>query len=226
MKPEIESIEISDMTIIDKVQAKLFQTGIALSAATILFNIVEGIISIYYGYSDKALTLFGFGFDSIIEAVSAIGIFVMIKRIVKNPNSKRNNAEILALKITGTGFYFLSAGLIISSILNAYLGKTPETTVSGIIISVVSMSVMYVLMKLKISTGTKLNCQPILSDANCTKVCIYMSLVLLTASLIFKVTGFRYIDSIGALGIVYFSFKEGKEAFEKAEGIEHCDCDK
>ncbi|HUX93131.1 MAG TPA: cation transporter [Ignavibacteriaceae bacterium] len=226
MKPVIESIEISDMTIIDKVQAKLFQTGIALSAATILFNIVEGIVSIYYGYSDKALTLFGFGFDSIIEAVSAIGIFVMIKRIVKNPNSKRNNAEILALKITGTGFYFLSAGLIISSILNAYLGKTPETTVSGIIISVVSMSVMYILMKLKISTGTKLNCQPILSDANCTKVCIYMSLVLLTASLIFKVTGFRYIDSIGALGIVYFSFKEGKEAFEKAEGIEHCDCDK
>jgi len=226
VKPVIESIEISDMTIIDKVQAKLFQTGIALSAATILFNIVEGIVSIYYGYSDKALTLFGFGFDSIIEAVSAIGIFVMIKRIVKNPNSKRNNAEILALKITGTGFYFLSAGLIISSILNAYLGKTPETTVSGIIISVVSMSVMYILMKLKISTGTKLNCQPILSDANCTKVCIYMSLVLLTASLIFKVTGFRYIDSIGALGIVYFSFKEGKEAFEKAEGIEHCDCDK
>ena len=226
MKPEIESIEISDMTIIDKVQAKLFQTGIALSAATILFNIVEGIVSIYYGYSDKALTLFGFGFDSIIEAVSAIGIFVMIKRIMKNPNSKRNNAEILALKITGTGFYFLSAGLIISSILNVYLGKSPETTVSGIIISVVSMSVMYVLMKLKISTGTKLSCQPILSDANCTKVCIYMSLVLLTASLIFKVTGFRYIDSIGALGIVYFSFKEGKEAFEKAEGIEHCDCDK
>ncbi|MHB9011119.1 MAG: cation transporter [Ignavibacteriaceae bacterium] len=226
MKPEIESIEISDMTTMDKVQAKLFQTGIALSAATILFNIVEGIVSIYYGYSDKALTLFGFGFDSIIEAVSAIGIFVMIKRIMKNPNSKRNNAEILALKITGTGFYFLSAGLIISSILNVYLGKSPETTVSGIIISVVSMSVMYVLMKLKISTGTKLNCQPILSDANCTKVCIYMSLVLLTASLIFKVTGFRYIDSIGALGIVYFSFKEGKEAFEKAEGIEHCDCDK
>ena len=226
MKPVIESIEISDIKIMDKVQAKLFQTGIALSAATILFNIVEGIVSIYYGYSDKALTLFGFGFDSIIEAVSAIGIFVMIKRIMRNPNSQRNNAEILALKITGTGFYFLSAGLIISSILNAYLGKTPETTVSGIIISVVSMSVMYILMKLKISTGTKLNCQPILSDANCTKVCIYMSLVLLTASLIFKVTGFRYIDSIGALGIVYFSFKEGKEAFEKAEGIEHCDCDK
>ena len=226
MKPEIEGIEISDKAIMDKVQVRLFQTGIVLSVATILFNIIEGIVSIYYGYNDKALTLFGFGFDSIIEAVSAIGIFVMIKRIMKNPNSKRNNAEILALKITGTGFYFLSAGLIISSILNAYLGKSPETTVSGIIISIVSMSVMYILMKLKISTGTKLNCQPILSDANCTKVCIYMSLVLLTASLIYTVTGFRYIDSIGALGIVYFSFKEGKEAFEKAKGIENCDCDK
>ena len=225
MKPVIESIEISDIKIMDKVQTKLFQTGIVLSAATILFNIVEGIVSIYFGYSDKALTLFGFGFDSIIEAVSAIGIFVMIKRIMKNPNSKRNNAEILALKITGTGFYFLSAGLIISSILNVYLHKSPETTVSGIIISVISMAAMYILMRLKISVGTKLNNKPIISDANCTKVCIYMSLVLLTASLIFSLTGFRYIDSLGALGIVYFSFKEGKEAFEKAEGIKECSCE-
>jgi len=206
-------------------QIKLFNTGLALSAATIFFNIAEGLVSVYYGYSDKALTLFGFGFDSFIEAVSAIGIFVMVKRIMNNPNSERNKAEILALKITGTGFYFLSAGLVISSVLNIYLGKSPETTVSGIIISLISMSAMYVLMKLKLSTGTKLNCQPIISDANCTKVCMYMSFVLLAASLIYALIGFKYIDSIGALGIVYFSFQEGKEAFEKAEGIEQCDCD-
>ncbi|MHB1686770.1 MAG: cation diffusion facilitator family transporter [Ignavibacteriaceae bacterium] len=209
----------------ETVQTKLFKTGLGLSVATILFNIAEGLVSVYFGYSDKALTLFGFGFDSFIEAVSAIGIFIMIKRIMNNPASERNKSEILALKITGTGFYILSAGLIISSMLNIYLGKSPETTVSGIVISIISMAAMYILMKLKISTGTKLSCQPIISDANCTKVCIYMSMVLLAASLIFAVTGFKYIDSIGALGIVYFSFKEGKEAFEKAEGIGDCDCD-
>lgn len=202
---------------------KLFQTGFALSIATIFFNIIEGFVSIYFGYSDKALTLFGFGFDSFIEAVSAIGILIMIKRIMNNAESKSNNAEILALKITGSGFYLLSVGLTISSFLNIYLGKQPESTSSGIVISIISISVMYILMKLKMSTGSRLNCKPIISDANCTKVCIYMSLVLLISSLIYSVAGFKYIDSIGALGIVYYSYKEGKEAFEKVVEISAID---
>lgn len=202
---------------------KLFQTGFALSIATIFFNIIEGLISVYFGYSDKALTLFGFGFDSFIEAVSAAGILIMIIRLMNNVESKSNSAEILALKITGSGFYLLSVGLIISSFLNIYLGKQPESTFSGIVISIISISVMYILMKLKMLTGTRLSCKPIISDANCTKVCIYMSLVLLISSLIYSVTGYHYIDSLGALGIVYFSYKEGKEAFEKAVEISTTD---
>ena len=50
-----------------------------------------------------------------------------------------------------------------------------------------------------------------------------MSLVLLISSLIYSVAGFKYIDSIGALGIVYYSYKEGKEAFEKVVEISAID---
>jgi hypothetical protein len=32
-----------------------------------------------------------------------------------------------------------------------------------------------------------------------------------------------FIDSIGALGIAYYAFKEGKEAFKKASG-KRCEC--
>jgi len=32
-----------------------------------------------------------------------------------------------------------------------------------------------------------------------------------------------YADAIGAAGLIYFSFTEGREAFEKAKGKE-CDC--
>ena len=35
--------------------------------------------------------------------------------------------------------------------------------------------------------------------------------------------GFGFIDSLGALGLIYFSYNEGKEAFEKAAGME-CSC--
>jgi hypothetical protein len=51
-----------------------------------------------------------------------------------------------------------------------------------------------------------------------------MSLVLLAASLIYQLTGFGFIDSLGAIGLIYFSIREGKESFEKAAGLE-CECE-
>jgi hypothetical protein len=53
---------------------------------------------------------------------------------------------------------------------------------------------------------------------------IYMSLVLLASSLFYEVTGFAYLDSIGAIGLMYFSVSEGREAFDKAKG-KSCGCD-
>jgi divalent metal cation (Fe/Co/Zn/Cd) transporter len=91
------------------------------------------------------------------------------------------------------------------------------------VISVISIIVMTWLMIVKKRTGKKLNSDPIIADANCTKVCIYMSVVLLVSSLIYELTGFAYADALGAAGLIYFSISEGKEAFEKARGLQ-CDC--
>jgi hypothetical protein len=65
---------------------------------------------------------------------------------------------------------------------------------------------------------------PILADANCTMVCIYMSVVLLISSFIYQFTGFGFVDSLGALGLIYFSINEGRESFDKAKGLE-CSCE-
>jgi hypothetical protein len=49
-----------------------------------------------------------------------------------------------------------------------------------------------------------------------------MSVALLAASLIYQATGFGFVDSIGALGLIYFSYGEGRESFEKAAGLDDC----
>ena len=72
----------------------------------------------------------------------------------------------------------------------------------------------------KRKVGNVLGSAPILADANCSMVCIYMSVVLLVASLVYQFTGFGWVDSLGAVGLIYFSFTEGKESFEKAEGMD------
>jgi len=205
-------------------ERKLYHRAYLLSLFTILYNVLEGIVSMILGYQDETLTLFGFGVDSFIEVLSGIGIAIMILRIRQNPNSSKSEFEVRALQITGTGFYLLSAGLLAGIVANLINHHKPETTVWGVVISLISIAVMVWLMKAKKRVGGQLNSEPILSDANCTKVCVYMSVVLLVSSLIFEFTGFAYADLIGAAGLIYFSFTEGKEAFEKAKGKE-CSCD-
>jgi divalent metal cation (Fe/Co/Zn/Cd) transporter len=200
-------------------EQKLYKQAYRLSLFTIFYNILEGIISMSLGYSDETLSLFGFGADSFIEVMSGIGITIMLLRIKRNQDSSVIPFEKTALRITGTAFYLLSAGLFAGIILNLISHHKPETTFWGIIISLVSIAVMYWLMSAKRSTGIKLNSQPIISDASCTKICIYMSVVLLASSLVYELTGFAYADSIGAAGLIYFSISEGREAFEKIENM-------
>jgi divalent metal cation (Fe/Co/Zn/Cd) transporter len=202
---------------------KLYRKAYLLSLFTIFYNILEGIVSMAFGYKDETLSLFGFGADSFIEVMSGIGIAVMITRIKQNPASPKSRFETTALRITGTAFYLLSAGLIAGIVLNIINHQKPSTTLWGIIISAISIAVMLWLMNAKKSVGWKLNSQPVISDANCTKICVYMSVVLLLSGLVYELTGFAYADVIGAAGLTYFSFSEGREAFEKANGRE-CGC--
>jgi divalent metal cation (Fe/Co/Zn/Cd) transporter len=205
-------------------QASYWQYALWLALFTVFYNIAEGLISIFFGINDEALTLFGFGVDSFIEVMSGIGILSMVIRIRQNPDAPRSSFEITALRVTGIAFYLLAVGLGATAIYNLFTVHKPETTLPGLIISVVSIAVMWLLVAGKRKVGRALNSVPILSDANCTLVCIYMSVVLLASSFIYELTGFGFVDSIGALGLIYFSIKEGREAFEKANGIE-CDCE-
>lgn len=201
----------------------LYRTAFILSLITIFYNIIEGVVSAYFGYTDETLALFGFGIDSFIEVISGVGIAHMIIRFRKNDFNKENNFEKTALKITGTSFYLLTAGLTVTVIYNVLTQHKPETTFWGIVISLISIATMFFLMRAKLSVGNKLMSQPIISDAGCTKVCLYMSVILLASSVIFELTGISFVDSIGAAGLAFYSFREGKECFEKAEGGD-CSC--
>ena len=109
-------------------------------------------------------------------------------------------------------------------IISVIQGHNPDTTRWGIVISMVSIVTMHALIRMKTFVGRRLNSEPILADANCTKVCFYMSIVLLISSFLYEVSGIGFLDSIGALGLAYFSFNEGREAFEKALG-KNCGCE-
>lgn len=195
----------------------LTNKALFLAILTIAYNMVEGVIAVYFGTEDETLALFGFGVDSFVEVISGTGILHMIFRMKKNKVDQRDKFERTALKITGISFYLLSIGLIIGSILNIINDVKPETTLVGIIIAVISIFTMYYLMNAKLKVGEKLNSDAIIADANCTKTCFYLSFVLLFSSGIYELLQIAYFDIAGSLGIAYFAFKEGKEAMDKSK---------
>jgi divalent metal cation (Fe/Co/Zn/Cd) transporter len=193
--------------------------ALLLGLFTVIYNLAEGIVSIAFGSHDESLTLFGFGVDSFIECLSGLGIVAMILRIQRHPDTDRTAFEKTALRTTGFSFYLLAVGLFATAVYNIVTAHKPETTLAGVIISVISIAVMTGLVALKVRVGRALNSEPILADAGCTKVCVYMSLVLLAASLIYQATGIGFIDSLGAIGLIYFGVQEGRESLEKARGL-------
>ena len=202
---------------------KLYKRALLLALITVVYNLAEGVISVFFGMEDETLSLFGFGLDSFVEVLSGVGIWHMVRRIRHNPEAAPEMFEKRALRITGTAFYILTAGLVLTSGINLYQGNRPETTFWGIIIALISIFTMWALIHFKVKVGRQLNSDAILEDANCTKACLYLSFTLLAASVGFELTGIGGIDSLGALMIAIFAFKEGREAFAKARG-EFCNC--
>ena len=194
-----------------------------LSMITIFYNILEGVVSTYFGMSDDTLALFGFGIDSFVEVLSGIGIAHMIYRMQRHPVQEQDAFEKQALQLTGFSFYLLAVGMMLTAALNIYTGEQPTTTLAGIIVSLISIASMYFLMRKKLEVGKALDSQAIISDAHCTQTCLYLSVIVLVSSLLYEVFHMPYVDAVGALGIAWFAWKEGKEAFEKAKG-KSCDC--
>lgn len=208
-----------------KTKEQLLKTAYVLSLITIIYNLLEGGVSIFFGTSESSLTLLGFGVDSFVEVISGIGIAHMIIRMKSNAQIKRDDFEKQALRITGFSFYLLTAGLVFGAILNTIQQVNPSTTIPGLIISLISILTMYFLMNAKLKVGRELNSEAVIADAKCTKTCLELSIILLLASFLYQVFRILYIDVIGSVGIAYLSFKEGKESFEKAakDVFECCD---
>jgi len=204
---------------------KLYAWAITLALITIFYNVAEGLVSVFFGMEDESMSLFGFGLDSFVEVVSGIGIWHMVRRVRQNGGESIDRFEQRALRITGTAFYVLTAGLAITSLADLYRGHKPESAFWGIVVSLISILTMWFLIRAKILVGNKLNSPAILADAACTRACLQLSVVLLIASAGYGLTGVGGLDSIGALVIGGLCFREGKEAFEKAKaGSFACAC--
>ena len=209
----------------DNIRKALLHTAFLLSLVTIFYNLVEGSVSLLFGMQDDTLALLGFGIVSFVEVISGLGIAHMVWRMKQAPVAGRDRFERRALRITGSAFFLLFFGLTAGAIIDFIQAQSPQTTLVGIIVSSVSIATMYFLMSAKLKVGRRLTSDAIIADAHCTRTCLYLSIILLSSSLLYELFHIGFFDGLGAIGIALFAFKEGREAFEKAASNKlSCSC--
>ncbi|HAR44191.1 MAG TPA: heavy metal transporter [Bdellovibrionales bacterium] len=195
----------------------LVQKAIFLSWFTVIYNLLEGAVSIGFGVSDDSVALAGFGVDSLIEVGSALLILWRFRSEASLGSGIAIARERKATLGIGTLFLVLAITTSIASCLQLKSGSHPATTVPGTVIAIVSLSFMFWLWTSKLKLAHAMNSAAMEMDAACSLACIKLSGVLLSGSLVFIIApSLWWADSVAALVIAFFIGKQGFETTRAA----------
>lgn len=193
---------------------ELIKMAKRLAFFTVAYNIIEGLVSIYFGLEKESISLLGFGLDSFIEVASAFIVLLKLKSMNPENNLKHERRATFAI---GVLFIILSLSVFGNSTYQLVNHGHPDTTIPGVIVSVLSLSFMLFLWRKKREIGIKMNSSTVMADAQCSLACIKLSAVLFIGSAVYwLVPALWWIDSVAAIVIGLFIIREGWELIENS----------
>jgi divalent metal cation (Fe/Co/Zn/Cd) transporter len=129
--------------------------------------------------------------------------------------------EAQARKLIAVSFFVLAAYVATQAIVDLVTQDEPASSPAGIALAAASLLVMPALAMAKRDTGRRLHSHAVLADGNQTKLCAYLSAILLGGLVLNATMGWWWADPIAALGVVVFLVREGRGALE-AEHVDEC----
>lgn len=195
--------------------SKLSKRALNLAYFTIIYNVVEGILSIFAGFISGNISLIGFGLDSAVESLSAAVIAWRFRKQGKISKIEEEKVEKRALRYIGYTFFILAAYVLYESIKKIYAAEISEPSFLGILITLASLIVMPTLFYYKYQTGKELKSKSVIADSKETLACAFLSAAVLSGLLANYFYGFWQADPIIGIFIVIFLLWEGYEIFEE-----------
>jgi cation diffusion facilitator family transporter len=200
---------------------EMHKKALWLSYFTVGYNLIEGLVSVFFGLLAGSFALIGFGADSFVESLSG---GIMIWRFSlhgKVSEEEEERIEVKAVKLVAFAFYILGAYVLIESIKNLYLQEHPEHSLAGIIIAIASLIVMPALFLLKRQTGKSIQSRSLLADSKQTLGCMLLSAVLLIGLGLNYLWGLWWADPLASAIIAVLLLREGYETYSERE---LCEC--
>ena len=188
---------------------RLYTKALRLEYFSVVYNILEAIVSIVFGSIANSIALIGFGLDSIIESLSALILIWRLKQHGKLSAALEERLERRAAQFVAISFFILGSYVLFESVQKLLLREIAEPSLPGIIIAAVSIIAMPLLTWQKYKTGKQINSRALVADSRETLACAFLSLALLLGLGANYLFDFWQADPIVGLIIVIFLFREG-----------------
>lgn len=192
---------------------KLTQIALGLAVFTVIYNLAEGVLSVWAGAHSGLATMIGFGTDSFIESLVAILVAIRLWGRLRESDANER-AEWWTLRAVAISFLILAAYLVYEGVTGLLEGAEPNFSPLGLGVLIASAIIMPALWWAKVQVGRQLDDGLILADAAETKICLLMTAASLIGVLLLHVTGWGGFDALASFAIAAIAIAEAREAWE------------
>ena len=194
--------------------------GLRLEYFTVGWNVVEAVVSVAAAIAASSVALLGFGIDSLVETMSGL---ILIWRL-RAERQAREQKEIERLdrrahELVGLSFFLLAAYIFFDAGKTLIMRGRPEPTVVGMVITSLSLVVMWWLALAKRRTALRLGSRALEADSFQTTACFWLSIITFAGIGLNSALGWWWADPVAALAMMWFLVSEGREAWRGGEII-------
>jgi divalent metal cation (Fe/Co/Zn/Cd) transporter len=192
-----------------------------LTAATIGWNGLEGIIAVVAGLAAGSVSLVGFGLDSAIEVSTAVVLAWRLSH--ERHGGCMADVDRRATRLIAVTFAVLAAYVAVESVRLLATGAEPDASPVGIVLAAASLVLMPALARAKRRLAPAIGSQAVVSESRQTQLCAWMSAVLLVGLTLNAALGWWWADPVAGLGIAALAATEAVRAW-RAEALADTCC--
>lgn len=208
------------MTLDAGARAALVRRSQLYSRITLIYNCVEGIVSIAAGMMAGSVALVGFGMDSVIEVVASVAALWRLKEDADV--GRRERSERIALRVIGSSFLALALYILVDAAHALVAREVPDKTILGMGITMLSVLVMPFLARAKRQVAVALGSRALTADATQTSLCAYLSVIALAGLGLNAAFGWWWADPVAALAMVPIIGQEGVDGWRGKHQCDDC----
>jgi len=202
--------------------------GLLLEGASAAWMVVEAALAIGAGVAARSVLLTAFGFDSVIELVSAVLLIWRLSREARGGDlGALERIEVRATKVSAVLLVLLCLYVVTTSVAGLLAHVEPEGSLLGSAVAAAAVVVMPGLAIGKRRVNAVLNSAALKADIAETAVCAWMAGTVLVGVALTTTFGWWWAEYVAAVGLLYWLVGETREAVEAArEGrAQGCDDD-